>query len=315
VTESTHSDALSKLDVGTAAAWRIAGVSDAKLKTLVRAGKLVRLRFGLYATASILATAETDARLRHAVEVAAVTCRTRNGVASHQSAALMHGLDLLHGPEEGTVTLTVPPGSRGGSYGRARVVRHAAQLPDEHVTRLYGQAVTTAGRTVIDIARSATFMEGVVVADSALHQRTVSKTDLRRVLARCEYWPGIERARRVVGFADVLAESVLESCARVFFREHDLPAPELQLNINGPAGYFIARADFCWRKYWTIAEADGLLKYNDRADAIAQLKRDRFLHEAGYDVVHFTWHELFGDPARVASRIRAAFDRAVRLGQ
>jgi predicted transcriptional regulator of viral defense system len=313
VTKSAHPDALSKIDVGTAATWRAAGLSNGQLKTLVRAGELVRIQYGLYATRSILRAAESDTGLRHALEVAAVTGRSRRGVASHQSAALIYMLDLLHKPKRGTVTLTVPPGGRGGPYAQAHVVRHAAQLPEEHVTRLYGQTVTTAARTVVDIARAATFMEGVVVADSALHQRHASKTDLRRVLARCERWPGIDQARRVVGFADTLAESVLESCARVFFHEQALPAPVLQMNIIGPAGYFIARTDFCWEQYWTIAEADGLLKYKDRADAIAELKRDRLLREAGYEVVHFTWQELFGEPARVAARIRAAFGRAIHL--
>ena len=313
MTKSTHSATLSKIDIGSAATWRAAGLSDAQLKTLLRTGDLVRIRHGTYVTAGILRAAEADARLRHTLEVVAVTSKIRKGVASHQSAALMHGLDLLRKPAEGAVTLTVPPGSRAGSYDRARVVRHAAQVPDSHVTKLYGQAVTTAARTVVDIARTATFMEGVVVADSALHQRHASKTDLRRVLAFCEHWRGIDQARQVVAFADTLAESVLESCARVFFREQALPAPALQLNIIGPAGYFIARADFCWTQYWTVAEADGLLKYNDREDAIAQLKRDRLLREAGYDVVHFTWQELFSDPARVAARIRAAFGRAIRL--
>ena len=28
---------------------------------------------------------------------------------------------------------------------------------------------------------------------------------------------------------------------------------------------------------------------------------------------HFTWQDLFGDPARVAEQIRTAFDRARRL--
>ena len=48
-------------------------------------------------------------------------------------------------------------------------------------------------------------------------------------------------------------------------------------------------------------------------EAIAALKRDRLLREAGYEVIHFTWQELLGDPARVADRIRTAFDRARRL--
>ena len=104
------------------------------------------------------------------------------------------------------------------------------------------------------------------------------------------------------------------SPARVSFREQGLPPPALQVHIIGPSGHFIARVDFCWEKYRTIAEADGLLKYQGRDDAIAELKRDRLLREAGYEVVHFTWQELFTEPARVAARIRAAFDRTVRRG-
>jgi len=41
--------------------------------------------------------------------------------------------------------------------------------------------------------------------------------------------------------------------------------------------------------------------------AIAE--RNRLLQEAGYQVIHFTWQELFGDAARVAGRIRKAFGR------
>jgi hypothetical protein len=173
--------------------------------------------------------------------------------------------------------------------------------------------VTTAARTVIDIARTSTLMEGVVVADSALQERHTSKAELRRVLARCERWPGIGQARKVVDFADGLAESVLESCARVTFGDQGLPPPELQVHITGQDGRLIARVDFCWRRYHTIAEADGLLKYESGRKAIAELKRDRLLREAGYEVIHFTWQELFGEPALVAARIRTAFDRARRL--
>ena len=71
--------------------------------------------------------------------------------------------------------------------------------------------------------------------------------------------------------------------------------------------------DFFWREYSVVAEADGLLKYQSGADAIAELKRDRLLREAGFEVVHFTWDELFREPERVVSRIRAALARARRL--
>jgi len=165
-----------------------------------------------------------------------------------------------------------------------------------------------------DIARTSTFMEGVVTADSGLRERHTSKTELRRVLASCERWPGIAKARDVFNFASPMAESVLESCARVSFRDQGLPPPELQVSIIGHSGHRIARVDFLWRSFWTVAEADGLLKYNGRDDAIAELKRDRLLREAGFEVVHFTWKELFAEPARMAARVREAFARTQRLG-
>jgi hypothetical protein len=285
------------------------------MDALIRGGELVKVRHGIYATSGILAKSETDPCLRHALEVAAVTTRTHRGVASHHSAALIHGLDLLKKPPDGTVALTVPPGARTGRHGRSGIIRHAANLPSEHVMRRY-VSVTTVARTVTDIARTAPFMEAVVVADSALHKRQTSKTELGRVLASCPRWPGVEQARLAVSFASQLAESVLESCARVFLHEQGLPRPALQVSVSGEHG-FIGRVDFCWGKYRTVAEADGLLKYrgDDGDKAVTdQLTRDRLLREAGYEVVHFTWKELFSDPARVAARIRAAFNRAARLG-
>jgi very-short-patch-repair endonuclease len=304
------------MSVGSVADWRRAGLTQGRIRTLVAAGQLVQLRRGAYATSGILTQAASDPGLRHALDVAAVrAARGTALVASHQSAATLHGLRLLNAIPEGTVTLTIPPGARKGSYGRSGVTCHAADLPKSHVTSLYGVPATTACRTVIDIARNFSFMEGVVVADSALCERSTSKTELRRTLAICTHWPGVAQASEVVEFASQLAESAFESCARVVFREQGLPAPELQVPILGQEGTQIARVDFLWRRHRVIAEADGLLKYDSGQKAIAERQRDRRLQEAGYEVIHFTWKELFADPARVAQRIRGAFARHQRLSR
>jgi hypothetical protein len=263
-----------------------------------------------------MAQADSDPGLRHALDVASVRAtRGKALVASHQSAAILQGLRLLKPMPEGTVTLTIPPGTRKGSFGRSGVICHSADLPQAHVTSAYGVPTTTAGRTVIDIARKSSFMEAVVVADSALYERYTSKKELRRLLASCPHWPGIAQASEVLEFASALAESAFESCARVSFREQGLAPPELQIPILGQDGTHIARVDFLWRQYGVIAEADGLLKYDSGQQAIAERQRDRRLQEAGYEVVHFTWNELFTDPARVARRIREAFARQLRLSR
>jgi hypothetical protein len=235
--------------VGGIADWRRAGIPQGRLRALIATGQLVQIRRGAYATSGVLTEAARDPSLRHALDVAAVRAlRGQAGVASHQSAATMHGLRPLTTPPEGAVTLTVPPGKRKGGYSRSGITCHMADLPKEHVTKLYGLPATTAGRTVIDIARTSPFMESVVAADSALHERYTSKTDLRRVLASCAQWPGTTAAKAAVDFASGLAESVLESCARVVFHERGLPPPELQVHTFARNGTLIARVDFMWQK-------------------------------------------------------------------
>jgi very-short-patch-repair endonuclease len=68
------------------------------------------------------------------------------------------------------------------------------------------------------------------------------------------------------------------------------------------------------RQVIDFAETDGLLKYDSGERAIAERRRDRLLPKAGFEVVHVTRQELFGDPARVAGRIQEACRRAERLG-
>ena len=70
------------------------------------------------------------------------------------------------------------------------------------------------------------------------------------------------------------------------------------------------RVDFLWRKYRTIAEADGLGKYVEPSVLRRQFERDRKLRAAGYRVVHFTWGEIFKTPADVVAQIREAFGAA-----
>ncbi len=122
-------------------------------------------------------------------------------------------------------------------------------------------------------------MNGVVVADSALHAGKTTHEELASVLAACSSWPGAHRARQVIAFSDHGDEE------------------------------FVGRVDFCWLEYLTIAEADGMLKYADPRRAAAQLERDQLLREVGYKVVHFTWRQLFRETERLIARIRDAFAR------
>lgn len=289
--------------------WLSIGLTMAQFRTLVRSGDLVRLRTGVYATAKFANQAAKGDILRHIVQVAAAvgTQRMTGAVASHQSAAILHGIDLLKQPDKDVVWLTRPPGRyRSGAVRGVRF--HSAAVPEDHVTHVLGLRVTTPARTVLDLARSLPHVDGVVSADSALHAPVTTKAELSAMLEYFKGWPGAVGARKAVEFSDQRSESALESAARVCFAQFGLPAPELQVNVLDDEFRFIGRVDFIWEKYKTIAETDGMGKYENPGKAREQIRRDIRLRAAGYKVVHFTWAELFNDPAAVIARIRKAFE-------
>lgn len=281
------------------------GASASRIRLLVRRGVLMPVGYGAYAPRAAVARISGDPAGEQALRVASVLAVAGPGdVGSHHSAAAMHGLDRL-GRLPGEVAVTRPPG--GSQRGRPGVHVHIAALPGGHVTVCNGVRVTSVARTVVDLARTSPFRDGVVVADSALRDGQTSKDELLAVAAECAKWPGIRRARLVVDFCDGKSESVLESISRVAFRDHGLPAPELQVWVGGDDGGVVGRADFLWRRYGTIGEADGAVKYADTNRAVAQLRRDAALRRAGFQVVHFTWGEINRVPHQVAASIREAF--------
>lgn len=292
-----------------------AGLSKARIARLVRQGVLESPRRGTYVPVLIAARAAQDPRRAEALRVGTVLARRSAGlVASHRSAAVMHGIETLTVSSAGLVTVTQPLDGQGNRSGFRGARVYTAELPEEHVTTRFGVACTTAARTVVDLARCGTLDAGVVAADSALRLKLTGPGELAVVLQACAHWPGMAIARQAVEFSDGRAESALESIARVAFGRHGLEPPELQVEL-GDDGLRIARVDFYWPRHRTVAEADGAAKYRkDRRNIPWQLTRDARLRDAGFEVVHFTWAEIVYAPEQVIARIRAAFERAARLG-
>jgi hypothetical protein len=228
--------------------------------------------------------------LAHALALAAeLGARVGPAAGSHESAAWLHELSMLVPlvPRPATVSLTVV---RGMSQYRVGVVVRRAALPAHHVACVLGVPVTSAARTVVDLARERPFADAVVVADSALRLGAADCAGLRGVLADCRGWPGIRSAIDVMDFADSRAESALESLGRVLCRDHRLPRPDLQVPIADEHGVF-AYGDLGWPRLWTIAECDGLSKYADPRVLRREKLRQERIERAGWEVVRMTWHQ------------------------
>jgi hypothetical protein len=300
--------------VATTAELLAAGLTEVRIRWLVRRRVLVQVCRGVYAAASKARLARGDPRQeRVLLAAAAVALAGPRAVVSHHDAAVIHRLALLEAPSAGVCSISRPPAATRGRRLRSSVNVHTAALPSRHVTVAAGLPVTTVARTVMDLARTMPFRSGVVVADSALHEQKTSAAEFQEVIDDCTRWPGIGKARQVAAFSHPSAESPFESIGRVAFRDGGLPPPVLQAWISGGQGRMIGRVDFLWVEHGTIAETDGAMKYADPDRARQQLRRDAELRQAGFEVVHITWAELLSDPDRVVRSIRAAFGRHAAL--
>lgn len=258
----------------------------------------VAVRRGVYAEAD-------QASLRVTLEAAGLAVR-RSWVASHGTAAWLHGLTLLRPPDAGRLVVTVPAGT-ATHRDLPGVHFHRAALPDGHVTIVNGVPVTTCARTLVDLARRLPQLDGLAALDAARHSGAVTAEDLRRVVGYCRRWPGVRRAGALVELSDPACESPLESLSRLFFLSQDIPMPRSQVTITH-RGRFLARSDFWWDAQRVAGEADGMAKYAEADVLRAEKVRQERLEQAGLRVVRWTWEDIFRPgPARLtAARLRGA---------
>lgn len=274
---------------------------------MLRTGELSTVRPGTYLAGGWPERAED----RHRVMIrAAVADFGRGAVVSHVSAAVLHGLPGWAIPMTRVhVTHRRPSGGRRSS----NVHVHVASLADDEVTEVMGIAVTSVARTVIDVARTCGFEQGVVVADAALTAELADTGSLARAVAAVIGRRGAPAARRVIRFADSRAESVGESRSRVAIARAGLPPPLPQWEIRDRVGSIVGRSDFGWPEHGVAGEFDGRIKYGrllrpgeQAGDAVYREKRrEDALREHVRTVVRWDWDDL-DDFRATAQRIRRA---------
>lgn len=290
------------MDVLTTRDW-LQGRTRHQLDTELRAGRLVRPRRGMVMSPDGSPGDQHLRRLR-----AAGRFLGPETYFAHESAAALHRLPLLASRHARTVVVRT-----GGGHGVVHPTLHARRATLEVDDRVVvaGLPVTSLARTVADLVRGLPFAEAVMVADAAL-ARGVDRLDL---LNRTAKGRGCRMAARVLEFADARAESPGESFSRARISEWGLPRPELQHVIRDRTGRVLARVDFWWEEFGLVGEFDGAVKYealvgpDERvADVVlAEKRREQQLRDLGFDVVRWTWPELW--TPELASRLARAMTR------
>lgn len=262
----------------------------------VRAGTLVQVVRGAYVDGAALAGLP-DYRRRQLIYrfrcLAVATAHDGDRLLSHESAAALHGLPLLH-PDHRTVHFTATADK--GYANKRLVVVHAGPVADDDAVVVDGVRVTSAARTAVDVALTTDFERALAVLDSALRQG-VEFADLQQRLKAPRKGVGV--ARRALHHADPKAANPGESWCRAQLIEAGFPEPRLQRAYLLGNGH-TAEVDFDFEGE-VVLEFDGLVKYTGAylgpgqtsSDVVVAEKiREDGLRELGLDVVRAVWADL-----------------------
>lgn len=283
--------------VHTPTTLRMQGIGPRRLRNLIARGTLQRIRRGAYIYNHNADQLNPDDRLR--VRCIAAHAVGFQGVFSHESAAVLWGLDLL------TVPQMLDAYSRSHcATDRERIHRHKTTITPDEVTRLPGTSimVTTVARTLQDCARSMPFREAVVLTDSIMRRGLMEPRKVTEILLNLTGYGG-SAGSILVQAVDASSESAGESLTRCLLMEHRLPSPVMQYPISCEGRNY--RVDFAWPEARLILEFDGEQKYVDHPGRDRyEAARDRALARAGWTVVHLTWADIFNKEIEVVTHLR-----------
>lgn len=254
---------------------RDAGVSTSTVSRWVAAGRLVRLRRGLYALGHRALTRDGW------WNAALLVCGPGGTLTGRAGCTIWSVLPHDHGPID-----VIPAGRVCDPPPWLRV--HRTRLRPEERTVRRGLSVATVTRAIVDLAEDGSDHEVGTALDQALLRGLLNRRELDAAIVAAHGRHGLKvllpALRRLSAHGETIL-SATEGVVRNALLDLGLPRPEMNVRVNGP-GRRTCRPDLLWRDAHLIVEVDGPqheLPYQQALDRT----RDAWLTEAGYRVVRF----------------------------
>ena len=270
-----------------------AGIARTTIDARVSSGTWERLYAGVYRIEG------TPATWRQSL-LAACLAWGDGACISHRAAGALRDLPEL---PKAAPELIVPRDRRRAHGHLVHRPRALASVDAEVVDAI---PVTTAARTLIDLA---TCVEADVLEealDDALRRRLVTVARLRWRMR--EVGARTTLKRLVDARATAVPESVLETRLLRVLRKAGLPAPVVQHQVGR------YRVDFAYPGVRVAIEADGFAWHSSRRQLDRDSVRRNVLAVQGWTVLHFTWEQLHERPDEVVDAVRAALTGRESMG-
>jgi hypothetical protein len=229
-------------------------------------------------------------------------------VVSHRSAARLHAFP---GVPRSTPCLTVPAGSNR-RYAAGRLYQRGDLAPGQ-VVRIDGLIVTSAARTLVDLAPGVSRSRLEIWLDHTTAERLATPDELVAVVRLCGR-PGKPSLKKLGELLEEYlpgsgsAQGTLERALGNVIRLAGLPPGVAQFEHPGATGC----EEFCdraWLQPRLIVECDGR-KWHDRITAARiDKRRDTSAAAEGWQTIRYGYEELVRHPKATAEELRAIYER------
>lgn len=201
---------------------------------------------------------------------------------------------------------------RASAPPRHMTVHRPHELARVDITTVKGFPVTTAARTLIDVADIVDTAVLEEALDDALRRGLVSVPFLRRRLTALgtRGRAGSAVLQRLIAARSDLSEipqSVFESRLLRILRRAGLPQPEIQYRLRDGAR-LVAVLDFAFPFARVAIEADGYRWHSGRQRWAKDLARRNAITALGWRVIHIVWADL-DRPDVIVEMVRGALAR------
>ncbi|HSS31700.1 MAG TPA: hypothetical protein VLL27_00280 [Solirubrobacterales bacterium] len=236
--------------------------------------------------------------------MAAVLACGPDAVLSHRAAACLRG---LMSPRDLDPEITVPRGRRARRPG---IVCREADLADDEVEAVDGIPVTTAFRTVLDLAAVLRSRELERVWNEVKVQGLTDRLSMGELLARHRGKRGAAALRELLGSTkpEGITRNEFEEAFVALLNAHDLPRPRLNATAFLRGRFY--EIDCLWESQRLALELDSRGVHGTPRAFESDRQRDRILLAEGYRTGRVTWLQLQDEPDAVIGDLR----RALSLG-
>jgi hypothetical protein len=232
--------------------------------------------------------------------MAAVLAGGEGAVLSHRSAAALWG---IRDTARRDVQITAPRQRRR----RPGLEMHEGRMRSDEITTHRAIPVTTAARTLLDLAALLDEHHLARAAERAEALRLPSPTSLADLVARYPGRPGTPAIQRLIEEARITPTTTRSELERRFLTLLDaecLPRPLVNEPVDDGK-----EPDFRWTHERLVVELDGYETHGTRAAFERDRARDRALMAAGWRVARITKRQLDDAPSDVASELRTLLTR------